>query len=365
MRVPKILNVDDREVNRYLRSEALRRARYHILEAGRGRDALDLCVTEQPDLVLLDVHLPDMSGLEVCRLIKADKRTFSTIVIQVSASAVHFTDAVRGLDTGADDYLVEPVEPELLLAKVRSMLRLRSAEQSLRRRNEDLRQFAYAASHDLQEPLRGIASYADLLDRKYRAQLDDTAGIYLSNVRDGAQRLSRIISDLLEYSQLSMELDETPAMVNLSRVIENVIGLNKSRMQDLHADVTVGPLPQVHGNEARLTQLFMNLIGNALKYSRTGVPPQIRIAAECRGHEWIFSISDNGQGFREESAEQIFGVFRRLHGRDIPGNGIGLAICKAVVERAGGRIWAESIPGEGSVFYFTWPVVVEGMEASV
>lgn len=365
MRVAKILNVDDREVNRYLRSEALRSARYHIIEATRGRDALEACITEQPDLVLLDVHLPDMSGLEVCRLIKADKRTSSVMVIQVSASAVHFSDAVRGLDTGADDYLVEPVEPELLLAKVRSMLRLRTAEQELRRRNEDLRQFAYAVSHDLQEPLRGIASYADLLKRRYRADLGETASMYLSQVMDGARRLSRLVTDLLEYSQLSTEMDETPALVNLGQIVEKVVALNESRIRESGAHISCSPLPVVRGNEARLIQLFTNLIGNALKYSRPGVAPRIQIESEHRGPEWLISVKDNGQGFRAESPEQVFGVFRRLHGREIPGSGIGLAICKAVVERVGGRIWAESVPGEGSVFRFTWPVVVDAAEASV
>ena len=365
MRRAKILNVDDREVNRYLRTEALRVAEYHIIEASRGRDALELGLSAQPDIVLLDVHLPDMSGLEVCRLLKADRRTASSMVIQISASAVHFTDAVRGLETGADDYLVEPVEPELLVAKVRSMLRLRAAEQALRRRNEDLREFAYAASHDLQEPLRALSSYAQLLDRRYRPQLDAAAGIYLTHLVEGAQRMSRVISDLLEYSQVSIEKDESPAAVDLNQVVANARVLNATSIQELRAEVTSDSLPVISGSEVRLTQLFSNLIGNALKYSRRGVPPRVHVGCDRRGPDWVLSVNDNGVGFPQEQADEIFGAFRRLHGRDVPGTGIGLAICKAVVERVGGRIWAQSTPGQGSRFFFTLPVSAEATEKEV
>src|SRR4051794_20343147 len=203
MKQARILNVDDRELNRYIRSQILHAAGYETIEAGTGREALEKTVFERPDLVLLDVHLPDISGLEVCRLIKSDKRTSGVMILQLSASAVEFTDAIRGLDQGADDYLIEPVEPELLLAKVRSILRLRAAEQSLRQTNEDLKQFAFAVSHDLQEPLRTLASYAQLFERRYREQLDTTADLYLSSIIDGAIRMSQLINDLLIYARLS------------------------------------------------------------------------------------------------------------------------------------------------------------------
>ena len=238
MKQARILNVDDREVNRYIRSRILRGAGYETIEAATGREALQKAVFDRPDLVLLDVHLPDISGLEVCRLVKCDHRTAGVMVLQLSASAIELTDAVRGLDQGADDYLIEPVEPELLLAKVRSMLRLRAAEQSLRQTNEDLKQFAFAVSHDLQEPLRMLASYAQLLDRKYRQQLDSTADLYLSSIIDGATRMSQLISDLLIYARLSAEMDVAPEVVNLDDVVGRVLELNEPLIAETGAEIT-------------------------------------------------------------------------------------------------------------------------------
>lgn len=359
-----ILNVDDREVNRYIRSQILRAAGYKTIEATTGREALEKAVFERPDLVLLDVHLPDISGLEVCRLIKSDHRTSSVMVLQLSASAVEFTDAIRGLDQGADDYMIEPVEPELLLAKVRSILRLRAAEQSLRQTNEDLKQFAFAVSHDLQEPLRTLASYAQLLDRRYREQLDSTADYYLSSIIDGAIRMSQLISDLLIYARLSAEIDVAPELVNLDDVVQHVLELNEPLIAETAADVTCDSLPCIEGHRARITQVFTNLVSNALKYRRPGVPPKVAITVRRQGSDWLFAVSDNGVGFDQAHAESIFGVFRRLHGREVPGSGIGLATCKSVVERSGGRIWAESQQGQGSTFLFTWPVAAVKAEGS-
>ncbi|MDZ4801369.1 MAG: ATP-binding protein [Bryobacteraceae bacterium] len=356
MRRPRILNVDDRDLNRYLRSEALRESDYEIIEASRGREALQKAVSESPDLVLLDVHLPDVSGLEVCRLLKSDQRTSGIKVLQISASAVEFTDAVIGLDIGADDYLVEPVEPELLRAKIRSLLRLREAEQSLRRSNDDLKQFAYAASHDLQEPIRVLSAYSELLGRRYASQLDETGTLYLKYIVEGAQRMSRLVSDLLDYSRLSADMDQDPQLVSVENVLNRVLQTLKAPIDQSQTAITWDPLPQIEGNETRLTQVFTNLIGNAIKYGRPGIPPEVHIAVQARGPEWLFCVRDNGIGFDAEYAESIFGVFRRLHDRTVPGNGIGLAICKSVVERSGGRIWAEAIPGEGATFHFTWPL---------
>jgi signal transduction histidine kinase len=355
MRRPRILIVDDRDINRYLRSETLRKSDYEIIEASRGREALHKAIYDQPDLVLLDVHLPDVSGLEVCRLLKSDHRTSSMMVIQISASAVEFTDAVVGLDVGADDYLVEPVEPELLRAKVRSMLRLRAAEQALRRSNDDLKQFAYAASHDLQEPLRALSAYSQLLERRYSALLDQNAVMYLRHIVDGADRMNRLVSDLLDYSRLSADMDQDPEKVDLRAVLSIVQQSLAARIDQTGAVIQTDELPVVEGNEVRLTQVFTNLIDNAMKYRDPNRAPRIHIGVESRPNEWLFSVRDNGIGFNNDYSESIFGVFRRLHNRSVPGNGIGLAICKSVVERSGGRIWAKSVPGCGSTFYFTWP----------
>jgi len=219
-------------------------------------------------------------------------------------------------------------------------------------------------SHDLQEPLRTLASYAQLLDRKYREQLDSTADYYLSSIVDGAIRMSELISDLLSYARLSAEIDLAPELVNLNDVVRRVLELNEPIIAETKAEITADPLPSIEGHRARIMQVFSNLVSNALKYRRPGVPPKVAISVRRQGSEWLFAVSDNGVGFDQTHAESIFGVFRRLHGRDVPGSGIGLATCKNVVERSGGRIWAESQQGEGSTFCFTWPVAAVKADGS-
>ncbi len=228
------------------------------------------------------------------------------------------------------------------------------ANQALQQSNSDLEQFAYAASHDLQEPLRMVSIYSQLLKEEYGDSLDRHARSYIDFAVSGARRMSQLLKDLLTYSRVSNgSTGKTPAadaraavnsaLLNLSTVIDN------SR-----AEVEVGDLPLVDVPEIHLVQLFQNLIGNALKYSKEGVPPFIRIeAVSADGSGWIFSVRDNGIGIEPEYLQQIFGIFRRLHGSAYEGTGIGLALCQKIVERAGGRIWVESEPAKGSTFFFT------------
>jgi signal transduction histidine kinase len=349
----KILIVDDRERNRYIRARVLMQAGYEILEASSGRDALEKCNAERPDLVLLDIHLPDFSGFEVCRRIRASPATASIMVIQISASAVELRDALAGLEGGADDFLMEPIEPELLTAKVRSLLRLRNVEERLRRSNDDLARFALVASHDLQEPLRSVVAFTELLNQRYRSKLDAQAGEYLDSIIGGGRRMSALIRDLLDYSRISGSSAEEQ-MVDLSKVVAQTQAWLKAPLEAANGSITAEALPRVIGTEVRITQLIRNLIENAIKYRRTDVPLEIHVGATQSGCEWVFSVSDNGQGFDPAQKEEIFGVFHRLDS-GVEGTGMGLAICRAVVETAGGKIWAESRPGEGTTFYFTWP----------
>jgi signal transduction histidine kinase len=358
MKRPKILIVDDREVNRYIRAGALQDAGYEILQSDRGRHALDLALKEKPDLVLLDIHLPDLSGHDVCRMIKSDPKVADIMVLQISASAVELADEVSGLEGGADGFLIEPVEPELLRAKVRSLLRLRAAEERLRLSNARLKEFAHVASHDLREPLRTVTLFAELLDREYGNSFDARAREYIKHILQGGQRMSQLVSDLLEYAQVTAEMDDQVERVSLESLVGGLVALNESRIQSLEADITWDPLPEVAGSRVRLTQLFQNLLDNSLKYARPEEPPRISIRVERQQTGWLFAVEDNGQGFRPEMADEIFGVFKRLHSKAIPGSGLGLAICKTVVEQHGGHMWAEGRPGAGATFLFTWPIAV-------
>jgi PAS domain S-box-containing protein len=251
-------------------------------------------------------------------------------------------DAIRQLNLRLEQRVAERTQ-ELL-----------ESNNYLRQTNEDLNQFAYAASHDLQEPLRMVAIYSEMLHRKYAGQLDEKADQFISFVIEGAKRMEMLLKDLLAYSQAGFSGPEPAVPVDCATAMEKVLLHLHASIEENRASVTWGDLPTVSAHEIRLVQLFQNLVGNAIKY-RSSDPPVIRVEAAPRDSEWLFTVRDNGIGIKAEYAQQIFGIFKRLHGNAYPGTGIGLAICQRIVENYGGRIWVESTPGEGSLFCFTLP----------
>jgi signal transduction histidine kinase len=355
---PLILNVDDYAPGRYARTKILRQAGFTVVEAQTGTEALRLVDQLKPSLVLLDVNLPDMNGFEVCRKIREDSHTAGTTVIHISASNVQPHHQVFGLDSGADGYLVEPLEAPVLIATVNAYLRLRRAEDALRRSNRELEEYAFVVSHDLREPLRTISIYTELLAGHLRPYLDEESAKYEGNVRAGVQRMEKMIRDLLEFSQVIHQDEIRDESADLNIVLARALELNRDRIEAEQAEITHDALPVVRGNETLLDQVFRNLISNALKYRRVDEKTYINISARQTGAFWTVSVTDNGIGFDQQHAERIFGLFKRLHGANIPGTGIGLAICKRVIEQAGGRIWAKSQPGKGSTFSFTLKAVV-------
>ncbi|MGP0075005.1 MAG: sensor histidine kinase [Bryobacteraceae bacterium] len=232
---------------------------------------------------------------------------------------------------------------------------LRGLNRDLKRTNQDLQQFSYAASHDLKEPLRTVTNYLQLIRNQYSGKvLDDQAAQLFDVAVAGAQRMHALVEALLEYSR-SGEVGEAPLeSVVVDKVVKDAIGNLQSSILEAGAEVSLGPLPVVQANPLHLTQVFENLIGNALKY-RSQQPPRILVTAAEAGQDWVFSVEDNGIGIPQEYQAQIFGIFKRLHGDEYPGTGIGLATCKKIVDRHGGTIWVESEPGKGSRFMFTLP----------
>ena len=234
---------------------------------------------------------------------------------------------------------------------------LRRKTEALSRSNAELEAFAYVASHDLRQPLRTVNSYAALLERELGDALNDDAKEFLGFIRDGAKRMDRLVVDLLEYSRVGRNCAPFAPVAMAAAAQDAVANLNAA-LQESGGDVTLADnLPTVRGDESELLRLFQNLIGNALKYRHPDRPPQIAVSAEQQDDHWLFSIADNGIGVDPQHFERIFGIFQRLHGptAGIEGTGVGLALCKKIVEHHGGRIWIDSTPGEGCIFHFTLP----------
>ncbi|MGA6829328.1 sensor histidine kinase [Nitrospira sp. NS4] len=239
---------------------------------------------------------------------------------------------------------------------VRAQESLEGSNAELARSNADLQQFAYVASHDLQEPLRMIASYTQLLARRYKGKLDADADDFIGYAVDGATRMQRLINDLLTYSRVTTQ-GKIFERVDCNQLLDGVLTNLRLAVEENRAVVTHDALPVVTADGGQLGQLFQNLIGNAIKFHGEE-PPRVHVSVELRNNEWQFSVRDNGIGVDPQYAERIFVIFQRLHNReDYPGTGIGLALCKKIVERHGGRIWVESPIGRGAVFYFTLPVI--------
>jgi PAS domain S-box-containing protein len=252
-------------------------------------------------------------------------------------------------ETGAITHVIEAIRD---ITEQIEALRRRTEE--LSRSNADLEQFAYVASHDLQEPLRMVSSYVQLLAKRYGGRLDADADAFIAFALDGANRMQTLIRDLLAYSRVGTK-GKNFEPIDCKTVFNRALSDLQLAIQESQATVTHDPLPTVVADETQLEEVFQNLIGNAIKFRETE-PPRVHVSAKERKREWLFSFQDNGIGIDPKYRERVFAIFQRLHGRGkYAGTGIGLAICKKIVNRHGGRIWVESQPGHGSIFYFTLP----------
>ena len=231
-------------------------------------------------------------------------------------------------------------------------LELQTANAELARSNAELEQFAYVASHDLQEPLRTITNFTELLAKRYKDGLDEKAKGYINFIVESAKQMQLLISDLLTYSRVGVR-PKPFTRVSTDAVVKTVLRRLQKTITDSEAEIVCDPLPTVLADETQLVELFQNLIANAVKF-RSKLPPRVRVTAKSGESEWQFSVADNGIGIDRRHMDRIFVLFQRLHTHDeYEGTGIGLALCKKIVERHGGRIWVESTPGQGSTFFFT------------
>jgi PAS domain S-box-containing protein len=489
-----ILNVDDNDAGRYLKSRHLAAAGFRVIEAVNGTEALKLVESEGPDLVLLDVKLPDISGIEVCRQLKTDARTRFIPIVHLSATHIDVDMQVLGLETGADGYLTAPVEPAVLIATIKALLRARRAEenlgrseralddlfenapiglrlvspegillrinraelamlgltaddclgehvsmlhassedaqwivdrlanghtvddletqvrtaegkcfhvlisanamqeggqfvhtrwfvrdvterrnaedrlkaqaQELIRSNQDLEDFAYIASHDLKEPLRGITNYSKFLLDDYGPQLDDEARRMLETLKRLSKRMDGLIGSLMEYSRVGRS-DLAVGDTDLNEVLAVAVDALGGLLEEERGEVRiVQPLPVIRCDAVRIGEVFRNLIVNAIKYNQSerkvvevGIAGPAEVPAELRAEggpsQVVLYFRDNGIGIERRHHSAIFRMFKRLHGRDEYGGGTGsgLAIVERVMERHGGRVSVDSEPGKGATFY--------------
>jgi len=359
----RILVVDDSPEDR----ELYRRLLSHhgdsfvFLEAGTGEEGLARCRAEKPDCVLLDQLLPDLTGLEVIEQLGNCPESRHIPVILITGHGDESV-AVRAMKAGAMDYLVKgAIQPhDLQLAVAGAVeyaglaLQLEYQGLELERHAAAMEEFAHVVSHDLQEPLRTVITFGDLLARSLGDRLDDKSGQYLAMIRNAALRLRRLVQDLLTMSRADrapLQLQPTP----LTECVRSALELLSTAIAESGAVIQVDPLPTLPVDASQLTQLYQNLIGNALKF-RTATPPRIHIACEQTPDGAVLEVADNGIGIEPEYREKIFEAFQRLHSREkYEGSGIGLAVCSKIVQRHGGRIWVESEDGQGSRFRFRLP----------
>jgi light-regulated signal transduction histidine kinase (bacteriophytochrome) len=325
-----------------------------------GADILSLIPAwQRPKPVESSWHHPP--SLE--QRLSAARRDGSVFPADVTASACHTSEGV--VFTTAIRDATEQVAVENRIQKLNMELEARVQERTraLSRSNEALRQFAWAASHDLQEPVRTVVAYSEWLHNLTGETLGEREARMLGVIRQHGERLHRLLAALREYIRVSESGSQEPARVDCRAAAASAVATLQSLIEESGAVIEYGDLPEIESVEILLVQLFQNLIGNAIKY-RGSNAPRIRVSASRQAQGWTFAVEDNGIGIDEKHFVYIFGVFRRLQGGESPGTGVGLAICKAAVERLGGRIWVESTPGSGSAFRFFLPQEIETHETS-
>jgi signal transduction histidine kinase len=409
----KLLLVDDREDNLLTMETILAQEGYHFVKAHSGKQALKILLKEQDfTLILMDVKMPDLNGFETAEMIYERDRLRHIPIIFITAYNYSEDKVYQGYKTGAVDYIYKPINPQLLKAKVGVFADLykknhqllmqeqkltsinKSLEKEIKERkvseekvkelnkklvenihtleiaNSELARFAYVASHDLQEPLRKIRAFGDLLIGKYHSVVDKNGQYYIERMQNASERMQTLIKDILSYSRLS-GTHEPLSPVSLNRIIDELLGDLEIRIGESEALVHVSPLPELVVNPGQVRQLFQNLISNSLKFIRPGVRPEITISHEIVKASTLpygnkvnadvdycnIYVKDNGIGFEERYAEQIFTLFKRLNDNThYEGTGIGLAICKKIVEQHKGFITAKSKINEGSLFIISLPL---------
>jgi two-component system, sensor histidine kinase and response regulator len=384
LRLPpvNILLVDDKTENLLALESILEAPGYSLVRALSGQDALLALLSQDYAVIVLDVQMPGMSGIELAQIIRSRKKTQHIPILFLTAHGDE--SAIAGYQAGGVDFLTKPIQPAILRSKVAVFADLfrknnalkaeveerRQAEQrigqlnkelserieELAAANSELESFSYTVSHDLRAPLRQVSGFIALLQESLAERQNEQDAEYIALVQHAVSRMGQLIDDLLRFSRFGRtELNRTS--VNLTPLVEQVRETLAPALAGRDVRWKIGLLPEVEGDPAMLRQVFANLIDNALKFTRNKAFAEIEIGAAKELDEYIFYVRDNGVGFDKRHAKKLFGVFERLHsGGEFEGTGIGLASVRRIIQRHNGRSWAESVPGEGTVIYFSLPL---------
>jgi two-component system, sensor histidine kinase and response regulator len=378
-----ILLVDDEPANLHALQAVLEPLEQNLITASSGTQALRQVLEHDFAVILLDVQMPDMSGIETAAMIRERERSKTTPIIFLTGVVKTAEMMFKGYSAGAVDYLMKPVVSGVLRAKVEVFVELAQVRHSLHQEiaerariaaevsklnmvleqrnedltaaNSDLEAFSHSVSHDLRMPLRHIQAYVSMIEESALQKLNADEQRRLKGVRDAAQRMSQLIDDLLAFSRIGRTAMRK-APVDLDALVKAVIADVQPDVRNRKIEWTLQQLPYISGDRALLHQVLTNLLANAVKYTRTRAEARIQVFAVEQDDEIVVGIKDNGVGFDPAYSDKLFGVFQRLHSAsDFEGTGVGLANVRRIVQRHGGRTWAESVLNEGATFYFSLP----------
>ena len=356
---PKILIVDDKSENLVAIRTVLKGLDIELVEALSGNDALKATLHHDFTLALLDIQMPEMDGYELAAILREEEKTARLPFIFISAVYTDNLNVFKGYEKGAFSFITKPFQPEILINKVNFFIdkyqketALLDLNMELKNINDELESFSYSVSHDLRAPLRAISGYAAILNEDYGSNLDDNGKRMIEAISNNASNMGRLIDELLNFSRLGRkELEKSK--IEMTKLAEGVM-TDINRSINHNAKIEIGNLHQVKADYNLLHQVMFNLISNAIKYSSKKADPVVEISSEEKNGEIIFSVKDNGYGFKMEYADKLFGVFQRLHSdEDFEGTGVGLAIVQRIIVRHGGRVWADAKINEGATFYFS------------
>jgi two-component system sensor histidine kinase/response regulator len=361
-----VLIIDDDPVNLGAMSDYLRHMGLEVLVARDGPSGLEKASYAQPDLILLDVCMPGADGFEICGRLKAEERTRQIPVIFMTA-LTETENKIKGFKAGGVDYITKPLQFVEVLARVATHLQLNDLRQrldlkvtqrtaELEASNKELAELCYSMSHNLRAPLRHIDGYMELFLSHGRAGLSDEDLHYLDAVASSARQMGVLIDNLLEFIRTG-QVEMQRKRIDMNQALQEALSPVQEASTGRTIEWVISELPSVWGDYSQIRQVWTNLLGNALKFTQSTEATRIEVGSHDGDHEIIFMVSDNGVGFDMQYADNLFGVFQRLHSQEaFEGSGIGLATVKRIINRHGGRVWAEAEPNRGATFYFSLPL---------